>query len=87
MIESITARVGRIISGGVNQLIDAVENVAPETVMEQAVREVDSAIDDVRTELGKTVANKHLATRRLADAGAKHEDLAGKIELAIKEGR
>ena len=87
MKEAIAARVGRIISGGANQLVDAVENVAPETVMEEAVREVDEAVDEVRIELGKTIANKHLATKRLADAGAKHEDLAGKIDLALRETR
>ncbi|MEX0886491.1 MAG: hypothetical protein WD009_08645 [Phycisphaeraceae bacterium] len=34
MKEGITARVGRIISGGLNQIVDAMENAAPETVME-----------------------------------------------------
>lgn len=48
MKESITARVGRIISGSLNALIDAVEDSAPEWVMEQAIREIDGAIDEVR---------------------------------------
>ena len=42
MSESISTRVGRIISGTINSLVDAVENAAPEAVMEQAVREVDA---------------------------------------------
>ena len=87
MSESIAARVGRIISGTVNRLVDAAENLSPEMVMEEAIREVDRAIDDVRTELGQVIAKKHLATSRLAEANGKHEDIAGKIEVAVKEGR
>jgi len=87
MKESITARVGRIISGSVNALMDAVENVAPETVMEQAIREIDGVIDDVRTELGNVLARKHLASRRLLDANQKHESLSAKIDLAVQQNR
>ncbi|MDH3763867.1 MAG: PspA/IM30 family protein, partial [Gammaproteobacteria bacterium] len=55
MKENIANRVGRIISGSLNALVDAVENAAPETVMEEAIREIDGAIDEVRTELGRVV--------------------------------
>ncbi len=87
MTESITSRVARLISGSVNNLIDAVENAAPETVMEAAIREIDGAIDDVRRELGRVAAGKHLANGRLMDANHKHEDLAEKIALAVAEDR
>ena len=40
-------------SGGANKLIDMLENAAPEMVLEEALREIDEAIYDVRTELGK----------------------------------
>jgi phage shock protein A len=87
MSESVTNRVGRIISGSINAMVDAVEGSAPEMVMEQAIREIDGAVDEVRTELGKIIASKHLANKRLAEKNSKHEDLADKIELAIKEKR
>jgi phage shock protein A len=87
MKEGLIARVGRIVSGSVNSLIDAIENAAPETVMEQAIREIDGAIGDVRAELGKVAAAKHLASTRLAEARRQHEGLSEKIELAIKESR
>ncbi len=87
MKEGLIARVGRIVSGSVHSLIDAIENAAPETVMEEAIREIDSAINDVRLELGKVVAGKHLASTRLLEANQQHEDLATKIELAVKESR
>jgi phage shock protein A len=42
MAETIGTRVGRIIAGSVHALIDAVENTAPDMVMEQAIREIDT---------------------------------------------
>jgi phage shock protein A len=87
MAESIGNRVGRIIAGSVHALIDAVEGAAPEMVMEQAIREVDEAIDEVRAELGKTAANKHLATTRLMEENRRHEELSGQIELAVVQSR
>ena len=87
MVEKLGTRVGRLISGAANQVIDAAENLAPEAVMDQAVREVDQAVDDVRAELGKVVARKHLASNRLADENAKHDSLTQKVQLALNEGR
>jgi phage shock protein A len=87
MKESLIGRVGRIISGSFNSLIDAIENAAPETVMSEVIREIDTAIDDVRVELGRVVAKKHLANSRLMEENRKHEDLSEKIELTVKEGR
>lgn len=87
MSESIPSRVSRIISGSLNAVIDAVENAAPETVMREAIREVEKAIEEVRAELGKIIATKHLATTKLMNENQKHADLAEKIELAIQENR
>jgi phage shock protein A len=87
MSESIARRVGRLVSGGFNALVDAVENAAPETVMEQAIRELDEAIADVRVELGRVVANKHLATNRLMEENRKHEEIGEKISFAVDGGR
>ena len=87
MTVNLSNRVGRIISGGFNMLVDAVEDAAPEAVMEQAIREIDGAMEEVRTELGRTIAGKHLANTRLQEENTKHEDLAGQIELAVSEGR
>lgn len=87
MGDNLTTRVGRIISGSLNALVDAVENAVPETVMEEAIREIDRVIDDVRAELGRVVANKHLANSRLMEENKKHEELTEQIELAVSESR
>ena len=87
MKDSLASRVSRIITGSARKIVDILESQAPEIVMEEAIHEIDSAIYDVRSELGKVAAAKHLATTRLADANKKHSDLTDKIELAIDSGR
>ena len=87
MAESIINRVGRIISGSANALIDAVENASPSLVMEQAIREIDQAIDDVRLELGKVIVSKHLASKRLSEKNSRHEEFSDKIKIAIDQDR
>lgn len=87
MSEQLVSRVKRLVSGGVNSLVDAVENASPEVVMKEAIRELESATDQVRDELGRVLANKHLASRRLMDANGKHEELGGQIALAVSQSR
>lgn len=87
MAEGLVPRVKRLISGSVNSFVDAVENAAPETVMKEAIREIDRAIDDVRDQLGLAIANKHHASKRLMEANSKHEDLSEKLRLAVDTNR
>ncbi|MBI9090042.1 MAG: PspA/IM30 family protein [Desulfobacterium sp.] len=87
MKEKLISRVGRIISGSVHSLIDSLENAAPETVLSESIREIESAIDDLRTELGQILAKKHLAGAKLLEENKKHGDLSEKIVLAVKENR
>lgn len=87
MKETLINRVGRIISGSVHSLMDSVENAAPETVLTEAIREVESAIDDIRQDLGQVVAKKHLAGTKLMEENKRHENLGEKIKIAVGENR
>jgi phage shock protein A len=84
--DTIASRVTRVIGSSVHALFDAVENAAPEAAMAQAIREVDQAIDDVRAELGRVEAVKHLATSSLNKLNTQNEGLAGQVELAVAKG-
>lgn len=86
MTDTIASRVTRVIGGSVHALLDAVENAAPEAAMAQAIREVDQATDEVRAELGRVEAVKHLATSSLNKLNTQNETLAGQIELAVTKG-
>jgi phage shock protein A len=87
MTDTIASRVTRVVSGSVHALLDAVENAAPEATMAQAIREIDRVIDDVRAELGRVEASKHLATTQLNKLNTDHEQLAAQIEAALGQGR
>lgn len=87
MNESITSRVARLMSGSVNALVDAVENASPELVMEQAIREVDSAIADTQAELGQQIAQKHLASKKLIEENNRYEVLAEQLHIAVANSR
>jgi phage shock protein A len=87
MADNIALRVTRIVSGSVHALLDAVEDATPEATMGQAIREVDQVIDEVRTELGRAEAAKHLVTTQLNKLNTENESLAGQIELAMKQNR
>jgi phage shock protein A len=87
MADSIAARVTRIVSGSVHALLDAVEDATPEATMAQAVREVDQVIDEVRAELGRVEAAKHLVTSQLNKLNTENEHLAGQVELAMRQNR
>ena len=87
MKEKLTSRISRIITGTANSIVDAIEGVAPETVMEQAIRDVDHVISEVREELGRVEANKHLLVKSMSGLSAKHDSCAEQIETAISEKR
>lgn len=86
MTDTIASRVTRVIGGSVHALLDAVENAAPEATMSQAIRELDQALDEVRAELGRVEAVKHLATSSLNKLNSQNETLAEQVELAVTKG-
>jgi phage shock protein A len=86
VIDTIASRVTRVIGGSVHALLDAVENAAPEAAMAQAIRELDQATDEVRAELGRVEAVKHLANSSLNKLNSHNETLAGQIEIAMAKG-
>lgn len=87
MSETLSRRVGRLVSGGFHALMDKAEDLAPMVAFNENVREIEQAIDEVRAELGKIVAQKHLATKKLADENARHEQLNESIVTAVNLGR
>jgi len=87
MSENLASRVSRIIAGSFHALVDAVEEAAPEAVMEQAIREIDAAVADVRADLGTVEAQRHLTSKRLAEESKRHDDLSEQARIALGEGR
>ncbi len=86
MTDTIATRVTRVIGGSVHALLDVMENAAPEATMAQAIREVDQAIDEVRSELGRVEAVKHVASSSLNKLNTQKATLAEQIDIAIGKG-
>ncbi len=84
--ESLTNRIVRLLSANGHAMLDGLEGRNPEAMLNQYIRELDEAIDEVATELGRDEAAKHLATTSIARQNNDIEVLAERIELAVKEG-
>lgn len=87
MADSLKTRVGRVIAGGMHALLDKIEDLNPQAAMEQALREADGVIDDVRHELGTVSANRHLAQQQHARLNRSHEELRDEIAQALAAQR
>ena len=87
MKESIRSRITRIISGTANSIVSKIEGLAPEAILEQAIREVDGAIDEVRVELGRVIAQKHHVTKAMSRLNDEHGKLDGQVETALGQER
>jgi phage shock protein A len=83
MADSLKTRVGRVIAGGMHALLDRIEDLNPQAAMEQAIREADTVIDEVRHELGTVSANRHLAQQQHAKLNRSHEGLRDQIAQAL----
>lgn len=86
MKETIATRVTRLVSGSLHALLDAMEQAAPEAAMAQAIREVEQVIDEVRAELGRVLASRHVAESNLARLAERHAALAAQIAVAVEKG-
>ena len=87
MSESLLGRVARLVGGSFTTMLDAAENAAPEIVARQAIEEIDSAIDDVRAEIGRKQANRHNANRELSSLNNRAEELTAQIKTALQQDR
>jgi phage shock protein A len=83
MAASLKTRVGRVIAGGVHALLDKIEDLNPHAAMEQAIREAEGVIDEVRHELGTVSANRHLAQQQHAKLNRCHEELRNQVDQAL----
>ena len=87
MSESLSSRVKRLVSGSANMIVTAVEDMAPEMVMHESIREIEKAIADVRAELGQVLTRQYHANKRLGAENERHGEVSERIQIALSEGR
>src|SRR5437016_5343178 len=87
MAESIFARVSRLLSATVEDTVDRMEQAGGDTVMREAIREADRAIDQVKAELQSTTARRLQAARQQKMLTERAEELTTKAKFALGQGR
>lgn len=87
MNDSISSRIGRIITGTAYSIVSKIEGLAPETVLEQAIEEVDKVLDEVRAALGGITAQKHHVSKTMAHLNHEHSELEEQVVVAYTQGR
>jgi phage shock protein A len=85
--ESIVGRIGRLIAGMAHGAVDSAERANPRAVLEQAIREIDSAAEEVRVELGKKAAERFRVESRRKELGGELSELDRTIAVAVKQDR
>ncbi|MCH6255183.1 PspA/IM30 family protein [Puniceicoccaceae bacterium K14] len=87
MKDNIASRISRIITGTANSIVSKIEGLAPEAVLEQAITEVDDALDEVKAELGSITAQKHHVSKTMARLNNEHSELEEQVMTAYSQGR
>ncbi|WP_245314403.1 PspA/IM30 family protein [Rhizobium sp. R634] len=85
--EGILSRMGRLIAGIANAAIDKAEGVNKIAVIEQAIREIDAAAEEARTDLGKARAEEYRIQSRKDEIVEDMNALDEKIRIAVSSGR
>ena len=83
MTETLKSRVARIIAGSAHALIDRIEDAAPVAMLEQAARELDAIVNEVRAELGRIAVNRHLTQQQHQRLNQEHDSLAAALSAAL----
>jgi phage shock protein A len=85
--EGVVTRIGRVMAGMAHSVVDMAEQANPEAVLTQALREIDGAIDEVRTELGRAKGEQMRIDARMKELEEERRALEQRIETAVKNGR
>jgi len=87
MTESVIKRVKRLVSGKIEDSIDAMERAGGTSVMREAIRETERAIEDVKSERDEATLKRLQAIRQQKLYTDRLETLTQKAQFALNEGR
>jgi phage shock protein A len=85
--ESIFERVSRLLSGKLEDSVDRLEQAGGAAVMREAIREVDRAIDQLRSDHEGVVTRRLQAARQRKMLAEHVHKLTEKAKFAVSEGR
>lgn len=85
--ENIVSRIGRLIAGMAHGAVDSAERANARPVLEQAIREIDAAAEEVRGDIGRKTAERFRIESRRKELAAELTELDGRITLAVEQAR
>jgi phage shock protein A len=87
MAESVFLRVRRLLSARIEDSVDAMERANSDGTMREAIREVDRAISEIRSDQEAVMTRRLQAARQQTMIAKKLEELTVKARFALQEGR
>ncbi|WP_371398072.1 PspA/IM30 family protein [Fretibacter rubidus] len=87
MAESIFDRISRLVSGKVEDSVDAMERAGGTTVMREAIRDVDRAIDEVQAKRDEVTVRRLQAVRQQKMFQERLDQLTEKARFALSQDR
>lgn len=87
MSDSIFVRVQRVVSGGVGSAVEAAERLSGTSMMRQAIRDMDSAIEKARAEGDSARARRLQAAHRLEECRKQLATLKEQARFALGKDR
>ena len=87
MSDNLLNRITRLISGITHHALSQAEQAASVPVLEQAIRDIESAIKEVRGEIGKEEATKYNVKTRMTELQKESDELDDKIAVALRESK
>jgi phage shock protein A len=87
MAEPIFMRIKRLISGSVEEAVDALERAGGVGVMRESIREIDRLVDEANAERGKATTKRLQAMRQGRLYSERLAALQEKAEFAVEQGR
>jgi phage shock protein A len=85
--ENIVSRIGQLIAGMAHGAVDSAERANAKPVLEQAIREIDAAAEEVRGDVGRKTAERFRIEARRKELAAELTELDSKITLAVEQDR
>jgi phage shock protein A len=77
-------RIGDIVSANLNEMVESYED--PETMLKQAVREMEASIETARRDVAKSMAQQKMLSKQLAENERQAEQWQQRAESAVESG-
>ena len=77
-------RISDILAANLHEMVEKYEN--PETMLKQAIREMEATIDEAKRDVAKTMAHETLLAKRLSETECQSQQWQSRAESAVIAG-